>query len=88
MNLKERLDKIDDLHGAFYKAGIDVQNPALEIEKIIKENDTEKVALLEASAIDLKNLSKIDFRKDIKEKLNNKSASLDEIQELLYELIT
>lgn len=48
-DIKERWDNIDDITGAFYKAEIVVGNPALELNRIIEENDQSLLSQLESS---------------------------------------
>jgi hypothetical protein len=46
---RSRWNAIEDVRGALQEAGMDLANPLMELERIIRENDLTAMALLEAS---------------------------------------
>lgn len=65
-DIKSRWGAIEDIRGAIAEAGIDVPNPAIEIKRIIEENDQAQLSLLESKGADAK--VKADLQKSREER--------------------
>ena len=46
-DIKTRFNAISDIRGAIGKAGLSIQNPAKELERIIEENDQDRLSAIE-----------------------------------------
>lgn len=47
-DIKTRFEALVDVRGAIFKAGLDIPNPLIELKRIIAEDDTERLSLLES----------------------------------------
>ncbi len=82
--IKSRFEAIEDIRGAIFKAQLDISNPAIELERIIRENDQDRLQLLEQKhgdwAADQLVSGQKESRKDIGRKIR---ACCDEVLDVV-----
>lgn len=77
-DINSRFNAIPDIRGAIVKASLDIPNPAIELKRIIEENDQDRLSALEASGaqFDLEYSKKLEI--DSKVAIGSKVKSIAE----------
>ena len=83
-NIVSRFEAIDNLQGAMEESGLFFRNPALELKRIISEDDQERLELLESSLASFKDKeSAKKIKSDRKEKGKLARQACEEVLEVV-----